>query len=384
MGVFVSRARFVPAVVAVAVLLAACNLGSPPVMYPAAVADSVFKASASADLNGDGVFDVVVADDGSYTVLLSNGSGGFTVTAAPSPHQMSLLTLADYTADGEIDLAYFVDDGTSTAYVRAGDGTGGFGSPVSFGFRAIKASGDLNGDGHLDIIERAGAGIGVRLGDGAGGYGSSIDYPISPSSAVLGVTSVEMADFTHDGQLDVVVGGQEITCPTPSTCSFPSAVALLTGDGAGGLQVGARRSALDSDLALADIDEDGNLDVIGSGFLANVSLLRGTGTADLAPPTTLPLDKKTCGVEAADIDNDGHVDLVLAGENHAGTVLWGDGDGNFPTSQAIETAGSSFADDCNDVLSRNFDGDAKPDVAFLGDETNQVAVLHNGLTQRPT
>jgi uncharacterized protein (TIGR03437 family) len=131
-----------------------------PQTNPGAPASSPISITA-ADFNQDGNLDLAVADEGqnSVAILLGNGMGGF--AAAPGTVPIPLgsepfyIKEANFNDDTYPDLAV-VNSGANSVTVLLGNGTGGFtpaaGSPFAGGsgstFLAVQ---DFNGDGKPDL-----------------------------------------------------------------------------------------------------------------------------------------------------------------------------------------------------------------------------------------
>src|SRR5207244_4327244 len=133
------------------------------------------------DLNGDGKPDLATANINSndVTVLLGDGSGGFT-EAAGSPIAVGAtpisVVIGNLNGDGKPDLAT-ANVGANNVTVLLGDGSGGFteasGSPFAVAsLPPSVAIGDLNGDGKPDLATANGGSdnITVLLGDGSGDF----------------------------------------------------------------------------------------------------------------------------------------------------------------------------------------------------------------------
>jgi hypothetical protein len=129
-------------------------------------------AIVTADVNGDGKLDLMIAnqDDSTVTVLLGNGDGTFK-PAAGSPIAVGsgpyALAVADLNSDGKSDLLVAnQNDGTVTALLGNGDGTfkPAAGSPIAVGGAPNSiAVGDFNSSGRLGMAIATGANVVVLV-----------------------------------------------------------------------------------------------------------------------------------------------------------------------------------------------------------------------------
>src|SRR5690349_15652830 len=132
----------------------------PPVNYPVGIEPFAFIA---ADVNHDGVQDLVVSNEGmsgtpSVSVLLGKGDGTFRHGPMYTGYLLPWsLAAGDFNNDGNTDVA-IVDLYASVVDVLLGNGDGSFAAPLPMcsGCAAFSvASGDLNGDGNLDLVVSA-------------------------------------------------------------------------------------------------------------------------------------------------------------------------------------------------------------------------------------
>ena len=133
-------------------------------------------------------------------------------------------------------------------------------------------------------------------------------------------------------QLDIgVVGGQLVA-------DVGVMRSQLLGDGSGGfgpaesITVGSKPT----EISLADIDNDGDQDIIVGAFDDNsVSILRNTGmTFDLL---TLDVGNGPISVYVADTDRDGNQDLIVLNKIDSSMVIFlGNGAGAFDFSREID------------------------------------------------
>ncbi len=221
------------------------------------------SAIALVDLDNDGVLDLITAGYGAYnqqvTLRLGKADGTFgdSSTTAISSFYLRDMKIGDLNGDGILDLVTSEGDygGGGNVLVRLGRGDGSFGTESSFAMTDGSIGriqlGDLNGDGKLDIVAvgngSAGSVAVVRLGQGTGSFGSAVSYTSYE-------TNLQLADLNGDGFLDIVAGTGTIN------------IRLGTGAGSfGAVSAYAAETDNTNSFKLADLNNDGVIDLISVG-----------------------------------------------------------------------------------------------------------------------
>jgi hypothetical protein len=249
----------------------------------------------------------------------------FRLPADPSPPGTSTtdVDLVDVDGDGDLDL--FKAEGTDSLDGRPNrllinDGTGTFTDQTATrifapnGFNSTKADfADVDGDGDLDVII---ANVGpeqLLLNDGAGVFmdaSAQLPPPVPLFSNIS--ADARFADVDGDGDLDVLVSNE---VPFPGPPGAQNRVFVNDGTTHFTDQTAARLPvAIDQTAAMlpGDVDGDGDLDIVVlNRGQENVLINDGAGvfhdeTASRFPVTT----DSTRGGGLADLDGDGDLDLV--------------------------------------------------------------------------
>ncbi len=176
--------------------------------------------------------------------------------------------------------------------------------------RAI-ASGDIDGDGKLDLAvpNRATAtSVSLFFGVGHANFGPRVDLPTG-----AGAYAVALADVSGDGAPDVVVANEDDNSVTilfqsaVNRGSFSTTRTLLVGQAPAG-------------LAVADIDGDGFRDIVtansssGTGGDVSILLQNPVQPGMFKTAFNVPAGAGACAVAIADLDADGAPDLVVVNE----------------------------------------------------------------------
>lgn len=357
-------------------------------------------AIVSGDFNNDGRLDLATtgSDASVISVLLGNGAGGFG-TAIDSYVDVRgtdrvCLTVADFDNDGDDDLAAAIfnpDTGAYGAGVRLflsnGNGTFTAANDVSTAsYTLAVASGDFNNDGNADLVVSgdnggyAGFGAGfvqVLLGNGRGAF-----TQMTPSWQYNSAWNTELAvgDLNGDGNLDAAIALGE----------FGPGGYVLLGDGSGGLLLKQEffTSYMTKGIAIGDLSGDGISDlmvgVYDSAYVESF-VNRGDGTFGASIPNGAQAPGLQTGFVAADFNGDGRLDVITStrsnvSETTAGTVteLSGNGDGSLTYFAQYTVGQVPLA-----ITVGDFNGDGRPDVATANAGSTTVSVLLNSGTWTP-
>lgn len=357
----------------------------PPTVLPAAI-----SAETAADLNGDGIADVLAVGPSSILAAIADGKSGFTYkTALPaSAYSVQFIEAAtgDFNGDGRQDVIFVGGEGTAAVALSNGDGTlktpvGIIKPPITLACNLGNAAvGDVDEDGKLDIVF-------VYTGDHNCGRGTAV-----PSGYLVvkgnGDGTFRTPVFHADGStLDLVMLGRFRGKNKPldlvlGDYGFPSeqsiGVNLLPGNGDGtfGAADVVSSGYQASQILTDDFNQDGNPDltIIAENTLktGGALLYAGNGDGTFATATVLGAGIIDQAGLYADLNGDGTPDLVGVGQNHKLSVYLGTGKGSFaaPVDYFDSSVGTT-------LLAGNFLGDNTQSVVAGGGLLEGAAFFMN-------
>jgi len=269
----------------------------------------------------------------------------------------------DLNGDGDLDLvaANYGGDNVSVL-LGAGNGTFAAASNYAAGSAPVSvATGDLDHDGYLDLVtvNYSSGTVSVLPGFGNGAFDDPVGYAVG--SAPISVTA---GDLDGDGNLDLAVANY-----TGGNVS----VLLGFGDGTFDAAANFTTGANPHSVGIGDLDGDGNLDLAVANAGSNiVSVLLGLGDGTFGAAANYTTGANPHSVTAGDLDGDGDLDLVTANYgDHNVSVLLGAGDGTFAAAVNYTTGMNAYS-----VTAGDLDGDNKLDLAVANRGGNDVSILH--------
>jgi len=273
---------------------------------------------AGADLNGDGLMDVVSAsyNDGALSVFFNDKAspGTFNSPLVLNSPGASQVAIADMNADGLPDL--ISADFNVSLFVQTSPGTFAAPIPLYSGGANWVAVGDLNGDGAPDVALTDAAGVNVLMHTGAASA-TTFAAPVTVFTQtanlnVAGANIIAIADVNGDGFKDLV-----ITDPGPTGGMSPTVNVLLQDPAHHGsflapVSYPIAAQDLPQSILLTDLQGTGKLDIVIGGKQTVTVLLHDPATPGKFLAASIYTSAGANEIAVADINGDGKPDIVVS------------------------------------------------------------------------
>ncbi len=392
-----SKVKFMPVFSGVG--FDATNLAA-PISLPSVKA--VFDI-ASADIDGDGKPDLIgtqFENTATLLTLLMNqstiGNIAFTASSIPALNinaPTGHLAAGDLNGDGKPEIVASRSGTTANSVFVLGNtsivGSPNFASPILLAlepthFARQIAIQDLNGDGKPEIVvaNSAANDLYIFKNESAGGTlainPTPVRVPVTGASETL---AIEIQDMDGDGKMDIIAMQNQrqdifILKNTSTLSSF-----IFSGVTKIGI------AGQFNDLATADFDKDGKLDIVATSVFSAQSIVllnRSSSVFAFEAAIAMVTDTQPFGIDVSDLNGDSFPDYIVPcrGTNKLNVFIH---NGNTAavgfTKVIVNTAKANWF-----VKAGDLDGDAKPDIAFTSftnPSTFTVDILRNKNCHKP-
>lgn len=330
--------------------------------------DGELSARTLADLNSDGVPDLVFHDEENYRVRIGNGDGTFRIQRSFNAFSNIISpAFADFELDGSPDLVHIefsalgrlhviFDLDSSWSPLLTSEIT----DLVAGEYAWALAAGDVNNDGFPDIAvaNRVGDDLSVILGNGDRTFQPEQRFGVGDAPEF-----VALGDLNNDGADDAV---------TVNVFSDDISVLLSNADGTFQPQQLIPVGDLPMSVTIADLNADGAPDlVVPNRNDDDLSVLLGNGDGSFQPDSRVIAGDKPMHALALDLNNDGALDLAVSNQNSDDvSVLLGDGAGAFHSETRF-----AAGEEPELMAHADLDTDGVPDLIVANSMSDDVSVL---------
>nr|WP_314495570.1 T9SS type A sorting domain-containing protein [uncultured Chryseobacterium sp.] len=308
---------------------------------------------------------------------LGNGTFGTDNSITNNAKGCLDFNIADFDNDGKPDVFSLSTIDSKIAWYQ-NLGAGNFGSQkiLTYGVNNLNAisSGDIDGDGDIDILSTSNSDNKMSWYKNTDGHGTFSDQQIVINNSTIYPMYAKLFDADNDGDNDFVVKYQyELNYVTYYRIS------LFINDGSGNFTEQVLANALPTDvsgLAVADIDNDGDTDLVAAYQQNSLMKFINNGSGNFSAPVSFfsIATKSPLSLKTLDMDNDGDSDVLATYNNKE--IEWyenTDGLGNFSVKHIV-------ADQMHystDVNIADLDGDGDTDVLFVNYFHNEAGWFQN-------
>ena len=298
-----------------------------------------------ADLNQDSFKEIIISNYKEHrsfdvpSIILWNENGTFSDLRRTSLFTQGAVgnLIADFNQDGHKDVMFMNTvsrsrGGVVPTYIYWGNREGQYSPSQRLALPSVDpyewAAADLNDDGWVDFVVSNFGETVRRRQESFIYWGHSKGFSVDNRSALMGVGSmgVSIADLDQDGHLDVVLSN------SPSSEDQVKGAFIYWGSSEGFvvLERGELPSQSFGTSHIADLNEDGKPDLIFGGP-EGVDIYWADGTRNFSENrrSSIPDSQGLTGIEIADLNQDSYLDLILTrsinkgSRQNTGFVYWG-------------------------------------------------------------
>jgi hypothetical protein len=290
------------------------------------------------------------------------------------------ISVVDIDKDSNLDIvACEYDKQTPDKYITIFLGNGGEGGSMQWTQATAPETqtswkmtfvGDIDGDGHTDIVASSDAGLHYFRGQHSPGVlnWTDTDTGISDERDYRG--GIALGDINHDGRLDIVAGSEYGEGLFVYTCTPSGEISWTEAYEGTSLPNKAKTWGIE----LVDLNNDSHLDIVAANAIYGIMVYMGNGnTGDPSKwwtdaSTGLPTSGDYYQVEVVDIDSDGKLDICSS------LHVWSNtGNMSDPKSYSWDKIGVGISEhESIGMTVGDMDLDGKFDIAACGWEDENL------------
>ena len=297
------------------------------------------------DMDGDGYDDLILLHQSKIlSIDYQNSDGTFISYAYGTVSASNQWGMAvgdvendghkDFVSGGNGDGVHFVEISSRGVYTTSSLNNG------SMFMQGINMM-DINNDGDLDVFgchDNAASRIWLNNGSGALTYNDYVNFATNPVSDMSGNYGSTWTDFDNDGDIDFYItkcrqGVNDPNDPRRWNRLFVNNGSNSYSDLSATYGVQNKEQSWSSDFA--DIDNDGDLDLITVNHSTTAQLFKNDGTGHYTNNTAgsgLEFSNFFLQSKCEDLDNDGFIDLLCVEGNY---YFRNNGNGTFTRNTAL-------------------------------------------------
>lgn len=263
----------------------------------------------TADLNGDTNQDLIISNESYLAIRLGDGLGNFAAAGEYTiDGEIDGLAIDDFSNDGHLDIAYSGENEFQNRVLRTlvNDGLGSFSTVESdFNVGNTLKSIDLNNDGNQDLVSIDQRLLQTALGNGDGSFDFGSFSNFYADAAAVTLSAITIADTNGDNIDDVIASGPTVD-PQDVFGEVLDILAIYHGDGQGEFTYSTSINIVpnSSGIKMADLDQNGELDIVISHAAETSVLLRETSDLQrLTTVSTMNFDGDDDRIEMPDVRN---------------------------------------------------------------------------------
>jgi hypothetical protein len=327
------------------------------------------------DFDNDGQQDIVVANDGSYNIMIffvyfnadfenetsyttGSGSHPYSVSVGDLDNDGQLDVVVANSGNDNIELMFDYKQGTFMSRTIFSTGRGSHPQCVIIA--------DFNKDHLLDIavVNSWDNNINVFLGFGNGSFDTKTEYSTGSGSFP---NSIAAGDFNEDSRMDIVIANQ-------GTNDVAVFLAFDYVTFTNNIIYVPNYLSRPCYVATGDFNNDDRVDILAANCgQYNIGIYLGYGNGTFSEEITYPTNSSSESLAIGDFNNDNYIDIVVAnnGSNSIGVFL-GYGNGTFQSQVSYPTGDSSSP---QSVAVGDFNNDSRLDIVVANYQSNNVYVF---------